>query len=466
MGSVLILARLLSPEDYGLVTMVTVLTGFAPVLVSLGTPDAVVQRSNISEGEVSAVFWINMIIGCGTAVVLAICSPLIADFYGEPRLTKIAVIASPTFIIAALWCQHYALLRRIMRFRELAFIDVAASLLSTGGAIAIAFFGFDYWALVWRPIMQNCVVAIGVWLRCRWIPGKPTMTSGTKDILKFGLHLTGFTITDFLSGASDKVAIGYRNGVLPLGYYQNATAFYYYILDACVAPLHGVAVAGLSKAQGNLKELHRLWSKALTTLGFFVMPAFGILAITAQDLIVWLIGAKWSQAGFLLSILALRGIPHTVERTLGWLHVTAGRTDRWMRWGLLATFAQLVALLSGLPFGPTGVAVAYVICMYILFIPAVAYAGKPLGIMTNDVMTAVWRPLFGALLAAAIGFTVRYSLLADAPGMQRMIILTFVYMAIYVITVVGLLRVRTPLEVVLQLGRDYLPSGILASPKS
>ena len=224
-----------------------------------------------------------------------------------------------------------------------------------------------------------------------------------------------------------------------------------------VYPLHSVAVSSLSKVRENLKELRRLWSKALSTLAFYSMPIFGIVAITSQDLIVLLLGSKWSRAGFLLSILALRGIPHTVERTMGWLHVAAGRTDRWMRYGVAAAIGQVIALFAGLPWGTTGVAVAYVIYKFIIFVPAIAYAGKPLGIGAKDVVKVVWSQTTGALIAAACGFVLRYTLLTHFPGIARIAVLIVAYLAVYFITVVGWFRRRMPVRVVLELARGYLP---------
>src|SRR5215510_9575734 len=143
--TLLILARLLSPEDYGLVSMVTAITVFAPLLVSLGTPDPVVQRSQITEMEISALFWISLAVGCSVALLMAACGPLIARFYGEPRLTPIATISALTFIVCALSCQHGTLLRRAMRFKDLAAVEVSANLLSAASAIAMAFYGLEYW---------------------------------------------------------------------------------------------------------------------------------------------------------------------------------------------------------------------------------------------------------------------------------------------------------------------------------
>ena len=453
-----VLARLLSPKDYGLVGMVTAITVFAPLLVSLGTPDAVVQRARITEKEISALFWISVAVGCSVAILMAACGPLIARFYGEPRLTWITEVSALTFAVCALSCQHNTLLRRAMKFKELAAVEVGANLLSAGGAITMALYGLEYWALVLRPVMLTSFIAFGAWLLCRWVPGRPAMSVGAKEMLRQGLHAAGFLLTDYIAGSSDRIAIGYRSGPIPLGYYQNAMFLYENLCGLLVLSAHNVAVASLGKAQNNLDELRRLWRKALLTLDFYAMPAFGILAVTGQDLIVVLFGSKWSQAGVLVSILALRGIPHAVERTQGWLHVSAGRMDRWMRWGFVAMCAQLIALFCGLPYGPTGVAVAFVVCTFITFIPAIAYSGRPLGISATDVITVVWRPLAASLLAAAIGFTLRFTLLADISAILRIIVLTLAYMIAYVTLVVGFLGERMPLQVLLALVRDASPA--------
>lgn len=455
-GSVLFLARLLSPEDYGLVSMVTAFTGFAPALVDLGTRDAIAQRTRINRGEVSALFWMTMGIGCGLALIGAACGPLIARFYGEPRLTMIVLASSLTFIACALSVQHYALMRRVLMFRELAVIDTVANVLSAGIAIGFALLGAGYWALVVRPVATPVLVSAGVWLKCRWMPGRPTVTTGVKDTVKFGLNITGFCMTDFAGRSGDRIAIGYRTGPTGLGLYQNALFVYDNVLDILVLPLHGVAVSSLGKLRHDMAGLRAAWGKALSTLAFVSMPTFGLLAVTSQDIIVLLLGSKWASAGMLLSVLALRGIPHSIERTLGWLHVTAGRSDRWMRWGVFATCAHLVALFCGLPFGPMGVAVAYVAAMFILFVPAIAYAGRPLDIGASDVVRIVWRPMVACLAAVAFGFLLRW-MLQDIHPVSRTAVLALAYVASYLVIVVGILRVRTPLRTMQSLVRGYLP---------
>jgi len=461
-GSVLCLARLLSPEDYGLVAMVIAVTGFAPVLVDLGTRDAVVQRESISQGEVSALFWITMLVGCVFTVGVGASGPLVAHFYGEPRLSAITRVSALAFVASALACQHQALMRRAMMFRNLAVIEVVSNVLGSLAAILFAWRGHGYWALVLRPITTSFILAVGVWLGCRWWPSLPRFSTGVKDMIKFGLNLTGFCMTDFVARCSDRVALGHRSGPGQLGYYQQACLVYDNLLDLTVA-LHGVAVVSLSKLRDNLDELRRLWAKGLSTLAFYAMPAFGVLVVTSQDLIVFLLGDKWAQAGVVLSVLALRGIPHVVERTLGWLHVAAGRADRWFRWGIVATVLQLIALFCGLPYGPTGVAAAYAICMFILFIPAIAYAGQPLGIGFKHVVKAVGWQVVGALLAVALGFELRLLLSEQMPRLLRLVLLGSAYAAIYLLLVAGIFKVRAPLALTVSLLRDVAPARLLAA---
>jgi len=459
-GSVLFLARLLTPEDYGLVAMVTAVTGFAPVLVDFGTRDAIVQRPRITQGEVSALFWIAIGVGVFFAAAVSASGPLIATFYHEPRLPGIVFVSSLSFIASALVSQHQALLRRAVRFRELAFIDIAANVLSAVIAISMAFAGFKYWALVVKPVAMYFITALGVWIYCRWVPVRPTMTSGVKDMVKFGVNLTGFSLTDFAGRNGDRVAVGRTLGAITLGFYQNAMFVYDNLIDVLVYPLHQVAVAGLSKVQNDRTELKRLWAKALSTVAFYAMPAFGLLAVTSRDLIVVMLGPKWASAGVLLTVLALRGIPHSVERTLGWLHVAAGRTDRWFKWGVGATCAQLLALLCGLPFGTMGLAWAYVIFMYMAFIPAIAFAGRPLGIGARDVVRVVGFQLAAAVLTTAGGFALRAFLPSSLPAIERMAILTVFFAVSYLTLVIVVFRATTPVAVCLSLVKDILPARL------
>jgi PST family polysaccharide transporter len=456
-ASVLVLARLLTPRDYGLVTMATAVIGFAPLLTDLGIQDAITQRSRITHAEVSALFWITVAVGVSFAALVAASGPIIARFYGEARLTPIVLVSSLSFVAYAMTVQHSALMRRALMFRQLAIIEVGANALSAVCAIWIALVGHGYWALVARQVGTPMLYAAGVWSASRWMPGRGTITQGVKDALKFGLHITGFGMADFAGRSGDRIAIGSRAGATMLGQYQSAILVFENLASILVAPLHPVAVASLSKIRDNPQNLRAAWSKALATLAFYAMPAFGLLAVTSQDVVVVLLGAKWAGAGVLLAVLAIRGIPQTVERTAGWLHVTAGHTERWMRYGVFASGAQLAALFCGLPFGLMGIVIAYVISMFILFVPALTYAGRPLGIGAADILGAVWRQLLASLVSAGIGFAVRWTLLTRSRPIAATVLLSLVYLSSYLAIAVGILRLRAPFRTARWLIRGAVP---------
>ena len=454
--STIVLARLLLPEDFGLVTMVSAVVGFASIFVDLGTRDAVAQRGRVTEGEVSALFWITLGVGLVLTIITVFSAPLIARFYEEPRLGLIAITLSLTFALPALYFQQYGLMRRAMMFRTLAFIDVGGNLLATAVAIIIAFQGYGYWALVWKPVLTVLFTGLGVWISCGWWPRYPTFTTGVKELLGFGLNITGFTIADYAARAADRIALGYTAGPRELGFYQNAFLVYDNALNVC-APLHNVATSALSKLRADTAALKRAWSTALSSLTYFAAPAFAILAVTGHDLVVLVLGSKWEEAGAILSVLALRGPAHVVERTLGWLHVTAGRPDRWRHWGIVNCVATIVALFCGLPFGVLGVATAYTALMYLLFVPAIVYAGRPLGIGVADVLKTVGPQVITALGAAAVGSLVGHTLLQDTSPLVRLLTLGILCGTVYLATMTLGFRMTKPLAVAASLVRARKP---------
>jgi PST family polysaccharide transporter len=160
----IVLARLLTPEDFGLVAIVMVLTRFAPLLIDFGVADAIIQKSKITQNEISTLFWVNSGIGIALALGLAVCSPLIAWLYEEPRLGSVAMCFAITFVFTGMSGQHLSLLRRTMQFVAIAKIQIVSALAGFAVAILIAISGCGYWALVMRPIVSAVCMTAGAWL--------------------------------------------------------------------------------------------------------------------------------------------------------------------------------------------------------------------------------------------------------------------------------------------------------------
>ena len=455
LASTITLARLLSPHDFGLVAMVLALIGFAPMLIDFGTSEASTQKTRITSVEISTLFWFNVLVSLVLTALLAASSSAIASFLGEPSLTLIALLSSTTFLMTALSTQHYALMRRAMQFQRIAIIDISANVIGSIVGVAMALNGYGYWALVAKPIVTAGLTVIGVWMCCRWVPGWPKLSPELKELVGFGMGVTGFTMTDYLARSADRLAIGFFQGAGPLGYFQNAFTIYSNLLSILTEPLHNIAASGLSKLRNDVDDLKRSWAMALSSLSFFSAPAFAVLAVTGQDFVVLLLGQKWAPAGPLLCIFAVRGIAHGVERTMGWLHVAVGRSDRWMRWGLVSSVVQLVALAVGLPFGVIGVATTYTVAMFGLFIPALTYAGRPLGIVTKDVLQAVGPQTVAGLIAVAVGFVSQLIFMAELSHLMRFLASIPICLAVYFATVVGAFRITAPLQLAFSMLHDF-----------
>jgi O-antigen/teichoic acid export membrane protein len=443
----IVLARLLAPEDFGLVAIVTVLTSFAPLLIDFGLGDATAQRSKITRSQVSSLFWLSSAIGLAIGMVVAACSPLIAWLYREPRLETIALYSAVTFVLFGMSNQHLALLRRTMQFGTIAKIQVVGASVSNSIAIFIAVCGYGYWALVVRPIAYSLCVAVGASLACPWRPGFPVIDNEVKSMVRFGLHVVGFSITYTMARALDRIGLGLFYRPEEVGYYQNAITLYENSIFSVFAQLHTVGSAALSKLQSNPAALRQKYEAALSAVAFFVMPTAAILSVTAEDLTVLLLGEKWRVSGMLLSIIALRGIFQTVEGSQGWLHLSIGRADRWRNWGIVSVVVQLVAIVGGLPFGPTGVASAGVITSLLIAVPSISYAGRPIGIGAALVVRAVGPQLVGAISTAAGGWWLQMTALADCSSFVRIVLSTGFCASIYLIIVVGLFRLTEPIKV-------------------
>jgi PST family polysaccharide transporter len=452
----IVLARLLTPEDFGLVAIVTVLTSFAPLLIDFGLLDATAQRSRITPAQVSGLFWVSSSIGLAIALVVAACSPLIASLYGEPRLQPIAMWTSISFVLAGLSNQHMALLRRTMQFGKLGQIQLLGTLAGIAVAIVAAIFGYGYWALVLRPITTSLCVALGAWLACRWRPGSPVFDDEVKSMVRFGLHVVGFTVAYTLARSVDRIALGIFYQPAQVGYYQNALNLYESSIYSALTQMHAVGSAALSKLQSNPAALRQKYQAALSMLAFFVMPLAAILSVTAEDLTVILLGEKWRPAGSLLSIIALRGIFNVIEGSQGWLHLSIGRPDRWQNWGIVSLVVQVLAVSAGISFGPSGVAIAALISSILIAVPSISYAGRPIGIGAALVFQAVWVQLIGAIVAAAAGWWLQLEFLGDYPGYQRIALSGCFCTCVYLALVVGLFRLNEPIRVASAIVQDLL----------
>ena len=250
-ASTVVLARLLTPEDFGLIAMVTVVVGFAQMFKDAGLSMATVQKDRISHEQISTLFWINIIISAFLGVCVLVASPLVAKFYGRPELAAVTAVLSVSFIMSGLTIQHQALLRRHMRFGSLAIIQIVSQIITLVVTIVLALLGWRYWALVGGTITTALTGMILTLFFCPWVPGRMRKGTGIRDMLKFGMNLTSSSFLNYASRNVDKILIGATWGAGSLGLYNKAYSLLLLPIGEINAPMSSVAIPALSRLQND-----------------------------------------------------------------------------------------------------------------------------------------------------------------------------------------------------------------------
>jgi len=368
-GSTIILARLLTPQDYGLVGMVTVVLNFVILFKDLGLSMATVQKAEINHRQVSTLFWINLVLSCGLLFITAALAPLIAWFYGEPRLIAITLALASGFIFGGLTAQHQALLNRQMRFTTLSAIDLTSMFVGVGTAIILASYGAGYWALVIMQLTGGLTNTIAVWLMCSWRPSLPTRNAEVRSMLNFGGNLTGYGIINYFARNVDNLLIGKFWGKEELGVYAKAYQLLLLPIQQVNAPVAAVAVPALSRLVEDSAQYRQVYLRVVEKIAMLTMPGIMFMIVTSDWLIQVLLGSQWGAAIPIFTWLGIAALTQPICNSTGWLFITQGRTKDMFQWGLIGETMAVIAIVIGLPWHAYGVAVSYSICTFWLRTP-------------------------------------------------------------------------------------------------
>ncbi len=460
-GGVAVLGRLLKPDDFGLVAMATVITSIFLVFQDVGLTDATIQASELKHEEISTLFWINGGIGLLITLILSSLSPAIAWFFKKPQLTLITIIASLSFLFWGLAVQHLALLKREMMFLKVNIIHIVAITLGTGMAILLALAGAGYWAIVMRDLISSVTICILTWTLCRWRPGPPKKSPGVLSLIKFGANSVGYYTVNYFANNLDKAIIGKSSGAEQLGYYSRA----YYLATTpssqLTQSLFHVAVSTLSKLREDKDKYRRYYLYAISVISFFGMPMSIFMVVSSKELVLLLLGPQWGRAAELFSILGLAAGINIIYSTNGWLHVSLGRSDRWLKWGIIGSATLSLGFVIGMFFGPEGVAWGYSISIIILTFPGILYAGKPIGLRLRQVWAAIWKPMTAAVIAGLLFSVFKKAIVPDARLFWMMMISLAIYGTAYLLVFIAISRGIAPLLEYLSLVKTLLPKGIL-----
>jgi O-antigen/teichoic acid export membrane protein len=407
MGSLVVLARLLEPKDFGLVGMVTAFTGMLNLFRDFGLSSAAIQRKSVTEEQSSTLFWINLTVGALLGLVAVAMAPAIADFYHEPRLFGVTLFLAAGFLFNAAGVQHSVLLQRQMRFTALAVVGVVSLIVSTAIAVGGAKAGYGYWALVAMTISSPLIETVGFWVATGWTPGWPRRRTGMRSLLRFGGTLTLNGIVAYIAYNAEKVLIGRFWGAEAIGIYGRAYQLVSVPTNNLNSAVGEVAFSALSRLQDDPGRLRSYFLKGYSLVLAMTLPLTIACVVFADDVVTVLLGPKWKDAVIIFRLLAPTILVFALINPMGWLLYSLGLVGRSLKIALVFAPTIIGGYVLGLPYGPKGVAFAYSMVMTLWVIPFIAWCVYGTVVSFRDILSTVSRPMASGIVAGGLALGVR-----------------------------------------------------------
>lgn len=462
----IILARLLTPADFGVVTMATTFSLLIANFGLNGFTEAVIQCEELDHQTASNLFWINSSAGLVLGIVFAAAGSLLARFYGNPLVVHVVAGLSVGIIISAASVIHLALIKRAMRFTASSATNVIGRVVNTAVSILLAFKGWGYWALVGGIVAQQLSVTLGAWWLCPWMPGPPRRTGKTGAMIRFAAKVYGQFSLSYSSQNIDNLLIGWRFNAGALGFYKKAYDLFALSANQITSPLHNVALAALSRLNHDHDHdrFRRYFAGSLEVIAFLGMAVGANFILIGRNVVRLVLGPQWSESGRIFELLAPGIGALLLHSTIGWIHLSTGRPERWLRWSVVALTFTVCLFLLALPWGPEGIATAWSVSHWSLLIPAFWYAGKPIGFGVSALIGAIWRYVVGALIsgmatAAIIRFTPFWNTASSAgAALEAIVGISALFLTLYLSMVVALHGGLAPVRQLARLLRELSPS--------
>ncbi|NPU84682.1 MAG: lipopolysaccharide biosynthesis protein [Syntrophaceae bacterium] len=399
---VIILARLLTPKDFGLVAMVTAFS-LLPMNFGLnGFSEYIQQRQTISSKEINSIFWVHFFIASFFALGFVVFGYFLVDFYSEPALSSISAAFASSFILVALFTTPRALLRREMKFASIAVVDLVTGILSVIFSILVALAGMSYWAVVTRQLMIPVLIAIATWFTLSWRPGRPQNLSAAIPGLKFAVKVYGNFSIDYFTKSFDRMLLGKFHGSAILGNYERAYHLSSMPAQQIIFPLTTVALSTLSRLRDDRERYFQYYTKAVSMVAFIGTLAAVVLMLSSRDLVPLLLGPGWTETGEILMAFSPGIAAMLVYATISWLHLSLGTPGRWLRWNILATIVTVVFFAAAAPFGALAMAASVSLVKFILVLPGLWYAGRPIEMNIAALLRSIMPYFLAGILASAI----------------------------------------------------------------
>lgn len=411
----IVLARLLMPEDFGIVSMATIVTGLAALFRDLGLGQALVQRTRLQDKHIRSTFWVSLIMGGALYAGMYVSAPYLGQYFNDMRMVPVLRLVGLSFLTAPFNVVPGALLQRDLDFKSMFFANVGGKLTYAGTGITLALIGYGYWSLVWAELLSVVVSAVIMCVIVRYLPPIIPSFRGAKELIGFGGGITALSLIGYLRARIDYVLIGRRLTTADLGNYERAYRMGVLPAQLTSSVIHRVLFSALSRIGESKSRVRQVYSRVVTTIALLGLPAAVLLAVSAPELIVSVLGAHWSGAIVPTQVLCIVGAatvlcsPMVVlAKSMGHVYSIAGRQAI-----MIAILIPAVWMAAGEGIVPVSWIVAG--CLVLYWILLVDLTEELAGFGFRSTWPALRGPL---LVAAATGITAEFArlLLASATG--------------------------------------------------
>lgn len=361
---IVILARLLLPEDFGTVGLAVIFTGFINTINELGMSAAIIQRKNLNETHLSTSFWSSLGMGLILCILTILASPFVAAFFQKDLLKPILLVSSVGFIIGSLRVVHKATLEKSINFKKITIVDIISSFVSGLVSIVLAIYGQGVWSLIFGTLSGNLTSTILYWNINKWRPSFIFSRTHFKELFSFGGYTMFSRLFNFFAFNMDSIVIGKLLGTVLLGYYSIAYQLVTFPFQRVSIIVMRVTFPAFSKIQGNNEILRKAYLEVVKYTSLITFPMLAGMFAVAPEFVTVLYGEKWAPMIIPTQILCLAGAFRSIGAIVGPMQYAKGRADIQFIWQLFAAIVFPLAVLIGVKYGIVGVAGAISITMF------------------------------------------------------------------------------------------------------
>jgi PST family polysaccharide transporter len=360
-GATMDVARILSPNDYGVMAMAAPVLAFVLLFQDLGFSGATVQAREITPQQSTTLFWINVFASIFVASALLVLSPAVGRFYGDARVGYVTAASALPIVLSSLGIQHLALLARALQFRSVAIIVVCAALANAVVTIVSAMWLHNYWALFLGILAGSTVQVCVTWFLSEFRPATRARWSEARPLIGFGGYVVLFGLLNFLNRNVDSVLLGRVWGAGQVGLYDRSQKLMLAPLQLVNSPLSRVMLPILSRLLDEPKRYRGAYLFALRGLLLATIPVAATAVSASDDFILVLLGPAWKAAAPIFLWLSLATLYQPFASSTGWLFLSSGRAKEYAAWAFASNFVILFCFVVGLKWGAIGIARSYVI---------------------------------------------------------------------------------------------------------